>query len=108
MYIKLIEILALLKPESLPEIRQVYSGLVADGILSKKMMKAYFNLLPGQVYAVGSETATQDLKDYPASSLKSSISVVVGGDIAPVNAEDIGLALTEMLPVVGCLVSFCV
>jgi hypothetical protein len=64
-------------------------------------MKVYFNLLPGQMYAVGPETGTQDIKDYPVSSLKSASSSFLGGEIAPVSAEDIGLALTEMLPVVS-------
>jgi len=94
--------LAQLQPELLPKVRQVYSEVVSEGILSKRTMKVYFNLLPGQIYAVGPETGTQDIKDYPASSLKSASSSFLGGDIAPVSVEDIGLALTEMLPVVSC------
>jgi hypothetical protein len=100
--------LSLLQPELLPKVRQVYSEVVSEGILSKKTMKTYFNLLPGHVYAVGPETATQDLKDYPSSSLKNVGSSFMGADIAPVSAEDIGLALTEMLPVVSfpcCILS---
>ena len=100
--------MAQLQPELLPKVRQVYSEVVSEGILSKRTMKVYFNLLPGQIYAVGPETGTQDIKDYPASSLKSASSSFLGGEIAPVSAEDIGLALTEMLPVVSfpcCILS---
>ena len=96
-YIKLIEVLALLKPETLPSTREVYANLVADGILSKKRMKAYFHLLPGHAYAT-TDNSNLDLKDYPICSMKHKD---VSGELAPLNAEDIGLALTEMLPVVS-------
>jgi hypothetical protein len=92
----LIEVLALLKPEALPSIREVYSNLVGEGILSKKRMKAYFHLLPGHVYAT-TDSSNLDLKDYVVSSMKYKDA---SGELSPVNAEDIGLALTEMLPVV--------
>jgi len=104
MYIKLIEVLALLKPETLPEIRKVYSDLVAEGILSKKRMKVYFHLLPGytkQSFVVVGEQSSLDLKDYPPCSLKHGGGSVLASDIVSVNAEDIGLALTEMLPVIA-------
>ncbi len=88
--------MALLKPEALPTIRQVYAGLVAEGILSKKSMKTYFQLLPGKNYAA-IEASSYDLKDYPQTTLKQYSLT----EVTPVNTEDVGLALQEMLPVVS-------
>jgi len=100
-YIKLIEVLALLKPSILPAIRDAYSELVSEGILSKKRMKVYFASLPGRNSASWSNV-TSDLKEYSAVTLRSSgISEAGTANMKPVNSQDIQKALSEMLPVIA-------
>ena len=62
--IKLIEILALLKPSMLPSVRDGYANLVSEGILSKKRLKSYFMALPGKS-SVNMDMYTVDLSVYP-------------------------------------------
>jgi hypothetical protein len=110
-YIKIIEVLALLKPDILPAVRDAYSELVAEGIMSKKRMKAYFASLPGKTsvklahdtnfdtIARTSATVTHDLSEYHPSSLRYA-APEPSGMMKPVNVEDIEAALSEMLPLV--------
>ena len=88
----LIEVLALLKPQVLPAIRDAYSEMVSEGILMKKRMKGYFQALPGK-NAAYTQFVARDLKDYTQ---------VDSGSEKTVNASDMGAALGELLPVV-CL-----
>lgn len=92
-YMKLIEILSLLKPSLLQAIRDAYAEMVAEGILMKKRMKGYFQALPGKNSAYLNITS-KDLKDYP--SFKEN-----DHDQKKVNATDISAALTELLPVIA-------
>ena len=79
-YIKIIEVLALLKPNILPAVRDAYCELVAEGIASKKQMKHYFASLPWRTSGKmahnmnfdalalrdrTSASATHDLGEYP-------------------------------------------
>jgi len=96
-YIKLIEVLALLKPSILPAIRDAYSELVAEGILSKKRMKVYFASLPQRSSVSGSHV-TKDLREYNAVTLRSKEDT---GAKDLVNSQDIQKALTEILPVIA-------
>ena len=96
-YIKLIEVLALLKPSLLPAIRDAYSELVAEGILSKKRMKVYFASLP-QRSSVSGSNVTKDLKEYSAVTLRGNKEDTSS---MPVNSQDIQKALSEILPVVA-------
>eukprot|EP00804_Cyclotella_cryptica_P020008 CCRYP_007898-RA/>CCRYP_007898-RA protein AED:0.02 eAED:0.02 QI:2076/1/1/1/1/1/4/76/830 len=111
-YIKMIEVLALLKPDILPAVRDAYSELVAEGIMSKKRMKAYFASLPGKTsvklahdtnfdtIARTSATVTHDLGEYHPASLRYSPPEATG-IMKPVNVEDIEAALSEMLPLIA-------
>jgi hypothetical protein len=87
----LIEVLALLKPQVLPAIRDAYSEMVSEGILMKKRMKGYFQALPGK-NAAYTQFVSRDLKDYTQTD---------SGSEKTVNASDIGAALGELLPVVS-------
>jgi len=117
-YIKLIEVLALLKPSILNSVRASYSEYVSDGVLSKKRMKSYFASLPGRSSTVVASTVTVDLRDYEPSALKSSTSKPTGqsmnnnqlgnslNDGTPtalkaVQAKDVEAALAELLPVIA-------
>lgn len=111
-YIKVIEVLALLKPDILPAVRDAYSELVAEGIMSKKRMKAYFASLPGKTsvqlahdtkfdtIARHSASVTHELSEYAPASLRYTPPESMGM-MKPVNVEDIEAALSEMLPVVS-------
>ena len=111
----MIEVLALLKPDILPAVRDAYSELVAEGIISKKRMKAYFASLPGKTsvqlahdtkfdtIARNSASVTHDLSEYHPASLRYT-SPESTGMMKPVNVEDIEAALSEMLPVVSYFV----
>lgn len=114
-YIKLIEVLALLKPDILPAVRDAYSELVAEGIMSKKRMKFYFASLPGRTSVKiahdvnfdalalpgrTSASVTHDLSEYAPVSLRHPNSTEASGIMKPVNVEDIEAALSEMLPLV--------
>ena len=96
-YIKLIEVLALLKPSILPAIRDAYSELVAEGILSKKRMKVYFASLP-QRSSVSGSNVTKDVKEYSAVTLRGNKEDTSS---MPVNSQDIQKALSEILPVIA-------
>ncbi|KAL7491178.1 hypothetical protein ACHAWT_000608 [Skeletonema menzelii] len=112
-YIKIIEALALLKPEILPAVRDAYSELVAEGIMSKKRMKAYFASLPGRTSVkIAHETnfdfpgrtsasVTHDLNDYAPVSLRNPNTTDASGMMKPVNVEDVEAALGEMLPLIA-------
>jgi hypothetical protein len=115
-YIKIIEVIALLKPDMLPAVRDSYSELVAEGIMSKKRMKAYFASLPGRTsvklasdanfdsLALPGRTASvfamHDLSEYAPASLRHPRASDTSGIMKPVNVEDIEAALAEMLPLV--------
>jgi len=99
-FIKLIEVLALLKPSILPSVREKYAGLVAEGILSKKRLKTYFMLLPGKSSVV-IEKYTIDLNDYPSATLRSAPTVGPNQQLKPVQAKDVEIALSELLPVIA-------
>lgn len=86
----LIEVLAMLKPQVLPAIRDAYSEMVSEGILMKKRMKGYFQALPGKNAAYTAFVA-RDMKDYIPED---------AGSEKTVNASDMGAALGELLPVV--------
>lgn len=86
----LIEVLALLKPQLLPAIRDAYSEMVSEGILMKKRMKGYFQALPGKNAAV-TQFVARDLKDYSPNDQEKKT----------VNATDIAATLGELLPVVS-------
>ena len=98
-YIKLIEVLALLKPSILPAIRDAYSELVAEGILSKKRMKVYFASLPQHSSVLGSNT-TIDLQDYKPVTLRGQPDLG-SSSLKTVNSQDIQKALSELLPVIA-------
>lgn len=112
-YIKIIEALALLKPDILPAVRDAYSELVAEGIMSKKRMKAYFASLPGRTSVkIAHEThfdfpgrtsasVTHDLNDYAPVSLRNPNTTDVSGMMKPANVEDVEAALGEMLPLIA-------
>jgi len=115
-YIKIIEVLALLKPDILPAVRDAYSELVAEGIMNKKQMKHYFASLPGRTSVkiahdvnIGrtSASVTHDLGEYAPVSLRNAKGVSDGkaaeasGTMKPVNVEDIEAALSEMLPLIA-------
>jgi len=117
-YIKIIEALALLKPDILPAVRDAYSELVAEGIMSKKRMKAYFASLPGRTSVkIAHETnlgktnfdfpgrtsasVTHDLSDYAPVSLRNPNTTDASGMMKPVNVEDVEAALGEMLPLIA-------
>jgi len=101
-YIKLIEVLALLKPKLLPAIRDAYSELVAEGILMKKRMKGYFQALPSR-HSGELVSVTSGLEAYSAVTIRSSMGVAEIGtaSMQPVNAADVEAALGEMLPVIA-------
>ena len=99
-YIKLIEILALLKPSMLPSVRDAYANLVSEGILSKKRLKSYFMSLPGKS-SVNMDMYTVDLSAYPPVALRSSPTHDPNSSfMKPVQAKDVETALSELLPVV--------
>jgi DNA-binding GntR family transcriptional regulator len=103
-YIKLIEVLELLKPKLLPAIRDAYSELVAEGILMKKRMKGYFQALPSR-HSGELVSVTSGLEAYSAVTIRSSMGVAEIGtaSMQPVNAADVEAALGEMLPVVSSI-----
>lgn len=100
----------------LPAVRDSYSELVAEGILSKKRMKSYFASLPGRTsvklasdanfdsLAIPGRTtsvfAMHDLSEYAPASLRHPSAPDTSGIMKPVNVEDIEAALAEMLPLV--------
>jgi len=92
-YMKLIEVLALLKPDLLEAIRDAYSEMVTEGILMKKRMKGYFQALPGK-NAAYLNLISKDLKDYHPTFENNEESNTV-------NATDISYALGELLPVIA-------
>ena len=108
--------IALLKPDMLPAVRDSYSELVAEGILSKKRMKAYFASLPGRTSVklasdanfdslalpgrTSSAFAMHDLSEYVPASLRHPSAMDTSGIMKPVNVKDIEAALAEMLPLV--------
>jgi len=98
-YIKLIEVLALLKPSILPKVREVYTNCVAEGVLSKKRLKAYFQSLPGKS-SQSTTNVTIDLKDYVSVSTFSSVGSE-SADMKPVHMDDVELSLKELLPVIA-------
>eukprot|EP00571_Detonula_confervacea_P010466 CAMPEP_0172305044 /NCGR_PEP_ID=MMETSP1058-20130122/6363_1 /TAXON_ID=83371 /ORGANISM="Detonula confervacea, Strain CCMP 353" /LENGTH=1564 /DNA_ID=CAMNT_0013016491 /DNA_START=221 /DNA_END=4915 /DNA_ORIENTATION=+ len=117
-YIKIIEVLALLKPDILPAVRDAYSELVAEGIMSKKRMKFYFASLPGRTSVklahdvnfdglahfpgrTSSASMTHDLSEYAPVSLRHPNAADTSGIMKPVNVEDIEAALSEMLPLIA-------
>jgi hypothetical protein len=115
-YIKIIEVLALLKPDILPAVRDAYSELVAEGIMSKKRMKFYFASLPGRTSVKiahdknfdslplpsrSGASVTHDLSDYPPVDLRRPNVTDTSGIMKPVNVEDIEAALSEMLPLIA-------
>ena len=94
-YVQLNEVLALLKPSKLPDIRGAYSQLVCEGVLTKKRMKAYFASLPGKS-SVNRTSFTSDLKEYATVALRSSTPIEPGtANMKPVEAKDIETALSE-------------
>ena len=100
-FIKLIEVVALLKPSVLPSIRESYSELICEGILSKKRLKAYFVSLPGKS-SVNIEMYTIDLSMYPPVNLRSPLVTEANNQqMKPVQAKDVETALSELLPVVS-------
>ena len=92
-YIKLIEVLSLLKPVLLQAIRDAYAEMVAEGILMKKRMKGYFQALPGKDAAYLNLTS-KDIKDYHPTFERTE-------EHNTVNATDISSSLSELLPVVS-------
>ncbi|KAL7541780.1 hypothetical protein ACHAXR_011217 [Thalassiosira sp. AJA248-18] len=115
-YIKIIEVLALLKPDILPAVRDAYSELVAEGIMSKKRMKFYFASLPGRTSVKiasdvnfdalalpgrTSASVTHDLSEYAPVALRHPNASDASGIMKPVNVEDIEAALSEMLPLIA-------
>jgi len=118
-YKRLLEVIAILKPENLAAIRKGYADLVQDTILSKKRMKFYFHSLPMKS-CTGITSVSLDLKDYDPSHLKTSGSKKNlsgssdGGDnsaelpsdsLKPVNSRDMEMVLNEMLPLVSVCLS---
>ncbi len=102
-YVQLNEVLALLKPSKLPMIRQAYSQLVSETILTKKRMKSYFASLPGKS-STNSTSFTNELKEYATVALRSSTPIEPGtANMEAVEAKDIDIALSELLPVVSLL-----
>ena len=100
-YVQLNEVLALLKPSKLPTIRQAYSQLVSEGVLTKKRMKSYFASLPGKS-SINRTSYTSDLVEYATVGLRSSTPIEAGtANMKPVEAKDIDIALSELLPVVS-------
>jgi len=97
-YIKLIEVLALLKPSILASVRASYSDFVCEGVLSKKRMKAYFASLPGKS-TVTMSSVTIDLKDY--SPARMGTGGVQNMEMKVVQAKDVQAALLELLPVIA-------
>ena len=93
----LIEVIALLKPDALPSIRESYSNMVAEGILSKKRMKAYFTSLPGKS-TTDLTKVTFDLWEYDPVALRASSDPE---SMPLVQAKDIEASLSEILPVVS-------
>ena len=91
-YIKLIEVLAQLRPEMLPALRDAYSEMVSEGILMKKRCKGYFQALPGRNTAYLNRVG-KHIKDYVPhdESIREE----------RVNAPDIRHALNELLPVIA-------
>ena len=124
-FLKILEVIQLLKPTLLPQIRESYSDLVCDGILSKKKLKLYFASLPGKS-TVNIASVTRDLSQYNAVPLLSTsesnskgISNRESSDPAKTEhgiaetynyvintmkhetAQDIQLALSEILPIIA-------
>ena len=101
-YVQLNEVLALLKPSKLPMIRQSYSQLVWEGILTKKRMKGYFASLPGKSSVKVQNFFTNELKEYATVALRLNTPIDPdNANTKPVEARDIDTALSELLPVVS-------
>ena len=96
--------LALLKPTILPKVREIYTNCVAEGVLSKKRLKAYFQALPGKS-SQSITNVTIDLKDYISVSTLSPAGSE-SADMKPVHMGDVELSLKELLPVVSSHSSF--
>ena len=104
-YVQLNEVLALLKPSKLPMIRQAYSQLVADGILTKRRLKCYFASLPNKA-SLNSTSYTYDLKEYATVTVRSNIPTEPGtANDRPVDSRDIDKALSELLPMVSKVIN---
>ena len=91
---KMVEVLYLLHQELLVPMRDAYAALVVEGILSKKRMKRYFSSLPFR-QSGRAQPQTMDMKEY------HSIAYGDSQNFPSVNAEDVKLALTEILPVIA-------
>ena len=104
MYKRLLDVIALLKPELLEPIRAGYTELVAEGILGKKRMKAYFHSLPMKS-CTGIVSVSCDLKDYSPATLKAGSAGIAGIpqgiEMKPINSKDMKMALEEVLPLVS-------
>ena len=101
-FIKLIEVLALLKPSILSSVRESYAEIVSEGVLSKKLLKSYFDALPGAASSQR-ENFTVDLSNYQPVALRSSPILDPSNhpQMKPAEAKGVGVALTELLPVVS-------
>ncbi len=110
----------MLKPDILPAVRDAYSEHVADGIMSKKRMKAYFASLPGKTSVKlasdvnfdalalsGRNSSVPDLSEYTPASVRHPSAPDTSGIMKPVNVEDIEAALAELLPLVRTPTFFC-
>jgi len=94
LFIPLVEIISYLKPELLPDLRDVYRNTIAEKLLGQDLMKRYFGTLPGGTSA---STTLLDLKDYEATRLRNPTQTNFhNADGAAV----VKLALSEMLPVI--------
>jgi len=113
----MIEVLALLKPDILPAVRDAYSELVAEGVMSKKRMKAYFASLPGKTSIKHTHdttfdtisrsvtSVTHDLSEYKPASLRY-VPPEPTEMLSPLNVEDIEAVLNEMLPIVSISLAY--
>jgi hypothetical protein len=100
-FIKLIEVLALLKPTILTTVRESYAEIVSEGVLSKKRLKNYFDALPGKASSQW-ETYTIDLSNYQPVALRSTpITDPNNSQMKPAQAKGVEIALSEILPVVS-------
>lgn len=103
-YIKLIEIVAMLRASVLPKIRKKYEEAVIKGNLSKERMVTYYSSLPSK-NSVG--IYNYSLRDFTAIGLaKGYVIEPATANITPVPAQDIIIALNELLPLVRSPLSF--
>jgi hypothetical protein len=94
-------VLALLKPSILNSVRESYAEIVAEGVLSKKRLKSYFDALPGKTSAPR-EIYTIDLSNYQPVTLRSSPNTdPINSPMKPTQAKGVDIALSEILPVVS-------